>query len=43
MNGRPSGNPGPPDHRSLFEAAPSAHLVLAADAPRFTIGDANTA
>jgi PAS domain S-box-containing protein len=33
----------PPDHRSLFEAAPSAMLVLAADAPRFTIVDANAA
>ncbi len=43
MHGRPSGIPDSPDHRSLFEAAPSAHLVLAADAPRFTIVDANTA
>ncbi len=43
MHGRPSGIPGTPDHRSLFEAAPNAMLVLAADAPRFTIVDANTA
>ena len=43
MHGRPSGAPGPPDHRSLFEAAPSAMLVLAADAPRFTVVDANAA
>ncbi len=43
MHGKPSGIPDSPDYRSLFETAPSAHLVLAADAPRFTIVDANTA
>ncbi len=29
--------PSAPDYRSLFEASPSAHVVLAADSPRFTI------